>query len=136
MGLINDLHVNILPGSRMRGAKRIVTRRPAPAGISGVEIERGAYDVPVSVYRTAATCASRADALDLVAAYEALIGEDVTVTDEDGTTYPAVTVLGVECGDPEPRLIIIGADTDGDTWDVQATWAFQGAYSPTRPGAL
>lgn len=136
MGLINALRVNILPGSRMRGPKRIVTRRPAPNGINGVEIERGAMDVPLSRYFTAATCASRDAALEIIATYEALIGEDVTVVDEDGTTYTAVTVIDCVCSDPDPRLIIVGADTPGDTWEVQAQWALQAVYSPTRPGAL
>jgi len=136
MALIGSFTVSILPGSRMRGPRRIVGRRAAPEGINGVEITRGAYDVPASIFATAATCASRAAALTIIAAYEALIGEDVTVVDGDGTSYPAVTVLDVVCDDPDPRLIIVAPDAPGDTWEVRARWLFQAPYQTIRPGAL
>lgn len=136
MGQIGPYLLFILPGSRMRGPRRIVDRRPAPVGVNGVEIERGAYDVPPSRYFTDSTHPSRINALFAIYQFEQLIGEDVTVVDEDGTNWPNVTVLDVQAGEPEANALIINPLTGGDTWVVSAQWSLQLPYTTVRNGSI
>jgi len=133
-GKIGARVVNILPGSRMRGPVRLVTRRNT-RGVNGAQVIRGAYDQPPSTYFTEATAADERAALLLMNSYELLVGESVAVIDETGIVHADVVVLAVDATH-DTFALAVGADSPADTYLVRASWLFQSPFSLTRQGGV